>query len=117
MAGWKIRTGKGPEVIGAVKDLVEFTPAEVASALADDSAILLDTRHNSEVHQGTVPRSLNVPGTDKAASYGAWVYNPETENRPLILLAADEAEAAELRDHLVRVGIDSVAGFVTTLTV
>jgi hydroxyacylglutathione hydrolase len=111
----KIQNRQGPEVIGAVKDLVEFTTAEVASALADDSAILLDTRHNSEVHQGTVPRSLNVPGTDKAASYGAWVYNPETENRPLILLAADEAEAAELRDHLVRVGIDRVAGFVTTL--
>lgn len=111
----KIQNRQGPEVIGAVEKLVEFTTAEVASVLADDSAILLDTRHNSEVHGGTVPRSLNVPGADKAASYGAWVYNPETENRPLILLAADEAEAAELRDHLVRVGIDRVAGFVTTL--
>jgi len=111
----KIQNRQGPEVIGAVKDLVEFTTAEVASALSDDSAILLDTRHNSEVHNGSVPRSLNVPGPDKAASYGAWVYNPETENRPLILLAADAAEAAELRNHLVRVGIDSVAGFVTTL--
>ena len=111
----KIQNRQGPEVIGAVEKLVEFTTAEVASVLADDSAILLDTRHNSEVHGGTVPRSLNVPGADKAASYGAWVYNPETENRPLILLAADAAEAAELRNHLVRVGIDSVAGFVTTL--
>ncbi|TQO18783.1 hydroxyacylglutathione hydrolase [Rhodoglobus vestalii] len=114
-ARMKIQNRQGPRVLGAVTELREYTTAEVASALADDSAILIDTRHNTEVHLGTVPRSLNVPGTEKAASYGAWVYNPDTETRPVILLAATLTEAEELRDHLVRVGIDSVAGFVPTL--
>jgi len=114
-ARMKIQNRQGPQVMGAATGLREYTTAEVASVLDDDSAILIDTRHNSEVHLGTVARSLNVPGPEKAASYGAWVYNPETETRPIILLAATIAEAEELRDHLVRVGIDSVTGFVSTL--
>ena len=77
--------------------------------------IFVDTRDQHAVHAGTVARSLNVPGLAKAASYGAWVYDPETEDRPLILLAQDQAYAEEMRDHLVRVGIDTVAGFTPEL--
>ncbi|GAA1208927.1 MBL fold metallo-hydrolase [Rhodoglobus aureus] len=111
----KIQNRQGPPVMGTVTALHEYTTAEVASALDADSAILIDTRNNAEVHRGTVPRSLNVPGPDKAASYGAWVYNPDAETRSVILLATDLEHAEELRDHLVRVGIDTVTGFVPTL--
>ncbi|MCK0112178.1 MBL fold metallo-hydrolase [Ornithinimicrobium sp. F0845] len=105
----------GPAVLGDLSELVEHTAAEVAAALADDAAILVDTRHHDEVHTGTVAGSLNIPGVDKAASYGAWVYDPLTEHRPLILLADSREIAEQLRDHLVRVGIDTVRGFVTSL--
>ncbi|MBH0054373.1 MBL fold metallo-hydrolase [Salinibacterium sp. SWN139] len=111
----KVQNRQGPNVMGTVTPLREYTTEEVATALDADSAILIDTRNNAEVHRGTVPRSLNVPGPEKAASYGAWVYNPDTETRPVILLADDLVHAEELRDHLVRVGIDTVSGFVTTL--
>ncbi|WP_010202266.1 MBL fold metallo-hydrolase [Salinibacterium sp. PAMC 21357] len=114
-ARMKIQNRQGPQVMGAVADLQEYTTEEVAAALDADNAILIDTRNNAEVHRGTVPRSLNVPGPEKAASYGAWVYNPETETRPVILLASDLTHAEELRNHLVRVGIDTVSGFVRTL--
>ena len=39
--------------------------------------------------------------------------NPETDDRPLVLLAPDQEAAQEFWDHLVRVGIDAVAGYVT----
>ena len=105
----------GPEIIGDAPELTEYSASELTGALADDSVIFVDTRDNELVHTGTVARSLNVPGIAKAASYGAWVYNPEVESRPLVLLAADRAEATAIRDHLVRVGIDSVRGFITSL--
>lgn len=111
----KVQNKVGPAVLGEIPDLVEYTSEELISALEDDSVIFVDTRHNSEVHEGTVERSLNIPGVAKAASYGAWVYNPEVENRPLIVLADSREEAEELRDHLLRVGIDTVTGFVTSL--
>ena len=48
------------------------------------------------------------------ASYGAWVVNPETDKNPLVLLAPDQDAAQDMWDHLVRVGIDNVAGYVTS---
>ncbi|KAM9866635.1 Hydroxyacylglutathione hydrolase [Leucobacter aridicollis] len=106
----------GPAVLGAAPELTEYSAADLTAALASDSVIFVDTRDNHAVHAGTVERSLNVPGVAKAASYGAWVVNPEVETRPLVLLAADLDEATELRDHLVRVGIDTVTGFISSLS-
>ena len=87
---------------------------QLSGALERDEVVFIDTRHNTAVHDGTVARSLNIPGVAKAASYGAWVYDPEVEHRPVVLLARDVEEAAAFRDHLVRVGIDTVTGFVTS---
>ena len=105
----------GPAVLGKPDALVEFDTVTLAQRLADDEVIFVDTRHNSQVHTGTVARSLNVPGIGKAASYGAWVLDPEREERPLVLLAGDETQARQYRDHLVRVGIDNVIGYTTSL--
>ncbi len=40
---------------------------------------------------------------------------PNARSAPLLLLAHDGAQAIEVRDHLIRVGIDSYAGFITSL--
>ena len=111
----KLENKIGPAVIGDAPDLIEYMADELRSALEADSVIFVDTRHNNEVHEGTVARSLNIPGVSKAASYGAWVYDPQVEHRSLVLLAESREEAKELRDHLVRVGIDSVRGYITSL--
>jgi hydroxyacylglutathione hydrolase len=111
----KVQNKLGPAILGDEPELIEYTAAELAPALADDSVIFVDTRASGEVHEGTVEHSLNIPGVEKAASYGAWVYNPEVESRPLVLLADSRDEAEQLRDHLVRVGIDTVRGFITSL--
>ena len=111
----KVENKIGPAVIGDAPELIEYTADELRSALEADSVIFVDTRHNNEVHEGTVARSLNIPGASKAASYGAWVYDPQVEQRSLVLLAESSEEAEELRDHLVRVGIDAVRGYITSL--
>ncbi|RGE18555.1 rhodanese-like domain-containing protein [Leucobacter sp. wl10] len=105
----------GPTLIGEPPELVEYSADELSSALESDSVILVDTRDHRAVHRGTVARSLNIPGVAKAASYGAWVYDPEVEHRPLVLLSESREEAEELRDHLVRVGIDGARGFIASL--
>lgn len=105
----------GPAVIGELPALVEYSPEHLSTTLTGGDAIFVDTRAHRDVHTGTVAGALNIPGAAKAASYGAWVYDPEQESRPLIVLAADETEAQELRDHLLRVGIDAVQGFATSL--
>lgn len=114
-ARMKSQNRTGPALLGERAPLPERSTAAVRELLAADAAILVDTRDQHAVHAGTVAGALNVPGADKAASYGAWVYDPETESRPLVLLADDADEAERMRDHLVRVGIDAVEGYVRSL--
>ena len=104
---------EGPAVMGARAPLQELDLAAVAKDLAADKVTFIDTRSNDLVHQGTVTGALNVPAGKSVASFGAWVVNPETDPNPLVLLAPDQDTAQEMWDHLVRVGIDKVAGYVT----
>jgi hydroxyacylglutathione hydrolase len=110
----KVQNKIGPAVLGDQPEIVRYSTEQLRAAIMADEVIVVDTRHHSLVHAGTVDRSLNIPGLDKAASYGAWVYNPEVETRPLVLLAGSQQEAEAMRDHLVRVGIDRVRGYVTS---
>ena len=106
---------QGPAIMGERAPLQELDPAAVVRGLADDHVTFVDTRSNTEVHGGTVAGSLNIPAGKSVASYGAWVVDPETDKNPLVLLAPSQASAQEMWDHLVRVGIDKVAGYVTSL--
>ena len=83
--------------------------------LAANKVTFVDTRPNTEVHKGTVAGSLNIPAGKSVASFGAWAVDPERDNRPLVLLAAGHEQAREMWDHLVRVGIDNVGGYVTAI--
>ncbi|WP_218220375.1 rhodanese-like domain-containing protein [Nesterenkonia sp. Act20] len=105
----------GPTVLGPLSPLEAFTSDQVRSALEEDRAIFVDTRSNDEVKQATVLGALNIPAGGKFASFGAWAYDPETQQQPLILLAADQDQAEDMRNHLMRVGIDAVKGYTISL--
>lgn len=114
-ARMKLQNRQGPAVMGAREVLSELSIGEVAAALAADSVGLVDTRHHSQVHEGTVLGALNIPAGNKMASFGAWAVDPESDARPVVLLAENKNAAMEMWDHLVRVGIDNVAGYITSL--
>jgi hydroxyacylglutathione hydrolase len=105
---------EGPALLGERPPLNELHAADLAASLAADRVTFVDTRTSRHVHHGTVLRSLNIPATGMA-SYGAWVVDPETDPNPLVLLAKDREQAQDMRDHLVRVGIDNVTGYVTSV--
>lgn len=106
---------QGPVVMGERTPLQELDTAAVARDLAEDKVTFIDARSHSEVHEGTVTGSLNIPAGKSVASYGAWSVNPASDKNPLVLLAPDQKQAQNMWDHLVRVGIDNVAGYVTSI--
>lgn len=114
-ARMKRQNKEGPRVLGPLSPPVELTNEEIGKSLDEDAIVLVDTRAHTEVHRGTVAGSLNIPGPAKAATFGAWAYDPETETRPLVLFAPDGESARRTRDHLLRVGIDHVAGYTTDM--
>ncbi|MGQ1797070.1 MBL fold metallo-hydrolase [Kocuria oceani] len=110
----KNQNRRGPAVMGERAPLPQLDAQQVARLLAADEATFVDTRSAAEVHAGTVTGALNIPTGGSVATYAAWAVNPETDARPLVLLAADQEAAQNFWDHLVRVGIDRVAGYVTS---
>ena len=114
-ARMKRQNRTGPALLGERAPLAERSSDEVRDLLAADAATLVDTRDHRRVHEGTVTGALNIPGAAKAASYGAWVVDPERESHPLVLLVDEADEAERMRDHLVRVGVDGVVGYTRSL--
>ena len=105
----------GPSVLGPLPDLVELDANRAAGAIDADDVVFVDTRTPDSVRAGSVPGALAIPAVGKTAAWGAWAVDPEREKRPLLLLAHDGAQAIDVREHLIRVGIDSYAGFITSL--
>jgi hydroxyacylglutathione hydrolase len=111
----KRQNRQGPAVMGERAPLAELDTAVVVRDLAANKGTFVDTRPNTEVHQGTVAGALNIPAGKSVASFGDWAVDPERDNRPLVLLASGQEQAQEMWDHLVRVSIDDVGGYVTSI--
>lgn len=111
----KRQNRRGPAIMGERAPLAELDAATVAAQLEADEVTFVDTRFADQVHTGTVTRALNIPAGGSVATYAAWVVDPEKDARPLVLLAEDQESAQEFWDHLVRVGIDTVAGYLTSI--
>ncbi len=104
----------GPPLLADRRPMRRFSGAELRGRVNRD-VMFLDTRPVVEQWAGSVPGALAVPNGRSFATYAAWVIDPEADRRPVVVLAADEAHAARLRDRLSYVGIDEVEGYVTSL--
>ncbi|MFX0540055.1 MBL fold metallo-hydrolase [Ornithinimicrobium sp. Y1847] len=114
-ARMKKQNKQGPVVLGQRSPVAELTIDEVAERLQHDEITFVDTRLPAQAHQGTVAGSLNIPDGPKTVTHAAWAYDPETDARPLVLLADGQGAAQSIADRLLRVGIDQTAGYVTTI--
>jgi hydroxyacylglutathione hydrolase len=105
----------GPALLPDMGPVPALSQDDAVQQVRRDEAIFVDTRTPDQVRSGTPEGALAIPAVGKTASWGAWVVDPDVEPRPLILLATDQEQADTVRDHLIRVGIDRYAGFVTSL--
>ena len=114
-ARMKRQNQDGPALLGERTPPREVSAEELARGMADGSLALVDTRATAEVHDGTVPGALHIPQLAKAAGHIAWAFDPDTDDAQLVVLAEDTERAVEYGDHFVRVGVDSLVGYVPTL--
>ncbi|MDY6049660.1 MAG: MBL fold metallo-hydrolase [Corynebacterium sp.] len=109
----KRQNKQGPAIHGQLPQLREYSVDEL------EGTLVVDTRSEQFIHSGTLGHALAIPDglapNSKAASWGGWVIDPETDDRPIVVVAPDEAAAEIFRTHAMRVGIDSVVGFVRSL--
>jgi len=79
------------------------------------SFIFIDTRARSVYEQAAIEGALHIPFAEKFATYASYIIDPEADTRPIVVFAKNEHQANEMRDRLVRVGIDKVVGFARSL--
>ncbi|MFN3339915.1 MAG: MBL fold metallo-hydrolase, partial [Dietzia sp.] len=104
----------GPSVLGyPLAELPELPAEKVASGIEADQLVVVDPRSADEVHEGTVTGAVNLPA-GQAGTYAGWAIDPEQDTRGLVMLASDREAAENLRRHVMRVGIDSTAGYATS---
>jgi hydroxyacylglutathione hydrolase len=86
-----------------------------ASELNTNEFVFIDTRARKDYLEAHVPNALHIPDGKKFATYASYILNPEKETRPIIVFAKDETHANLLRDKLSYIGVDNVAGYMTSL--
>ncbi|ABM10812.1 MBL fold metallo-hydrolase [Paenarthrobacter aurescens] len=111
----KRQNRQGPALLGERMPLAELEVGAVAEDLAAGNVTFVDTRSNTQVHDRGIHDALNIPAGRSTATYAAWALDPERDVRPVVLLAKGQEMAQELWDHLVRVGIDNLQGYVTAI--
>lgn len=102
---------EGPELLGLVtgaRRLPAIRPA-AAAALAADGAIVVDLRQADAFATAHPDGAINLGYGSKVGYWGGWVLPPDA---PLLLLAADPAQAQDAAVQLLRVGLDRVDGLV-----
>ena len=85
-----------------------------AASLSRD-VMLIDTRPAEIAAKDAVKGALIISAGKNFATFAAYAVDPERDERSVVLLAADAEQASSLRDKLARVGIDRVAGYITSL--
>ena len=104
----------GPALLGELGELREFTATQAVADGERGELAIVDPRSVEEVHAGTLPGSLHVPAST-AATHGAWAIDPERDSRPIAVIGDAEC-AARVRDSLLRIGVDTVSGYVPSLS-
>jgi hydroxyacylglutathione hydrolase len=104
----------GPALLGQRPELKEFMAKDLEGKVNKD-IILVDTRARENYLKAAVPGSLHIPAGKRFITYASYILDPETETRPIVLVAASPEEANKLRTRLSFVGIDQVVGFISSL--
>lgn len=111
----KRQNRQGPAVMGERAPLAEIALDELRKGIEANELVFADTRPAAEIRTGAVKGAIAVPAHGPIATQGSWAYDPEADDRGIVLLAEDGDDAYRIWDHLVRVGIDKVVGYRTSI--
>ena len=94
-------------LLTAVPQLKKLNYNELTAALAKGIK-LIDARDKAAFSEGYIPGSINIQGNNSFATWAGWFL---TYDEPFILLA-DESQLDDLTRKLMRIGLDSIQGYI-----
>jgi hydroxyacylglutathione hydrolase len=97
---------RGPRVYGSFPGLRPLSVSEVHRLVAE-GAELVDTRSVADFAAGHIPGSLSIPLRPAFGTWLGWVVPPA---RPLVFVAAEGQDRAEIVRQALTVGYEEIAG-------
>ena len=83
-------------------------PEKFEQLAAKSKHLILDTRSMLAFGGGHIKGALNIPLQPQLVSWAGWMLDPETH---LLLVVESERDVMPLREHLFRIGIDKIDGY------
>lgn len=100
---------EGPAILGSeLPGQRRWSVGEVYDRVCD-KCLILDVRSKEAFAAAHIPNSINIPFGPQLPTWAGWVL---PYDRPIQLIVDHAAQAPEVVTHLVRVGFDSIEGFV-----
>jgi hydroxyacylglutathione hydrolase len=100
----------GPRLLGGVVPMPRPMSVEEAAQALDTGALLIDLRSPAEHVVAHVPGSLSIPAGSSFGTWLGWVV-PDPD-RPIVLLLGSEAEWDGAIRQALRIGFESIVGYV-----
>jgi len=98
---------EGAHVLDGLPGQSPLSVAQVQQQL-DDGAIVIDLRDQISFAKGHISGSFGIGGGTMLPIWASWVVPYDT---PIVLLSDEPAMIADAATHLIRVGLDDVAGY------
>lgn len=76
-----------------------------------EDAYLVDTRNKLDYAKGHLANSINIQNNKSLANWAGWML---PYDKPLVFVA-DESNKEEITRKLMRIGMDNIAGFITSV--
>ncbi|CUU34926.1 MAG: MBL fold metallo-hydrolase [Armatimonadetes bacterium] len=100
----------GMPILGSLPQPPLLTPEAFQRAMAE-GAQLVDTRDKFAFAGGHIKGAINIPAGKWFSTWAGWLLD---YNKPIVLLAAPEQIETLVR-QLIRVGLDSIVGYIPSL--
>jgi hydroxyacylglutathione hydrolase len=97
----------GPPLLGGFREPARLPDAEIVAALQRGD-VIVDVRPTRDVLAGAIPGVLSIPVGSSFPTWAGWFL---PYDRPISLLAADEARARAAVRQLAMIGLDDVRGW------
>jgi len=98
---------KGPKILGGkLPGNRPMPPKGVAEKQSE--CLILDCRSKESFAGAHIPGSLSIPLSNVMSTWAGWLLPYDT---PLILILESESQYRDAATHLIRIGLDDIAGF------
>jgi glyoxylase-like metal-dependent hydrolase (beta-lactamase superfamily II)/rhodanese-related sulfurtransferase len=98
---------EGPENLADLPAPAALSPESLGERMRSGARVL-DVRGPAEFATGHIPGALHIGLGGQFASWAGTLVSPEA---PIVLVTEDEAQVAEARTRLARVGLENVAAY------